>query len=116
MFHCVVLIRTEVSEECIASFIRATGIGELGTLEVTSNRSTLRRMSQILLILMMEAIRCSETSVPTRATLLNIPEDGILLLQLSHYRNFSESLSYSQVINHAILPPRRVEILTKSFN
>jgi hypothetical protein len=39
----VVLIRTEVSEERIASIIRVTKIGELDKLAVTSNRHTLRR-------------------------------------------------------------------------
>jgi hypothetical protein len=35
------LVRTDVSEECIASIIRVTRISELGTtLAVTSNRST----------------------------------------------------------------------------
>jgi hypothetical protein len=38
---CVALVRTDVSEELSASFIRVTGIGELGTtLAVTSNRRT----------------------------------------------------------------------------
>jgi hypothetical protein len=48
MLHCVVLVRTDVSEELSASFIRVTRIGELGaTLAVTSNRRTLRRNTSI---------------------------------------------------------------------
>jgi hypothetical protein len=40
----VALVRTDVSEEPGASFIRVTKIGELGTtLAATSNRRTLRR-------------------------------------------------------------------------
>jgi hypothetical protein len=40
----VALVRTDVSEELSASFIRVTRIGELGTtLAVTSNRHALRR-------------------------------------------------------------------------
>jgi hypothetical protein len=43
MLRRVALVRTDVSEE-LASFIRVTRIGELGTsLAVTSNRRTLRR-------------------------------------------------------------------------
>jgi hypothetical protein len=39
----VALVRTDVSEDYSASFIRVTRIGELGTtLAVTSNRRTLR--------------------------------------------------------------------------
>jgi hypothetical protein len=53
----VALVRTDVSEEFSASFIRVTRIGALGT--------TL-------------AVRSFETSALTRATLRNIPEDGIL--------------------------------------
>jgi hypothetical protein len=44
MLRRVALVRTDVSEELRASFIRVRRIGELGTtLAVTSNRSTLRR-------------------------------------------------------------------------
>jgi hypothetical protein len=44
MLRCVALVRTSVSEELGASFIRVTRIGQLGTsLSVNSNRRTLRR-------------------------------------------------------------------------
>jgi hypothetical protein len=44
MLHRVALVRTDVSEELSASFIRVTRLGELETtLAVTSNRRTLRR-------------------------------------------------------------------------
>jgi hypothetical protein len=61
MLRRVAVVRTDVSEEPIASIIRVTRIDELGTMlgSVVSS-------SAILVTLMMEAIRC------------NIPEDGIL--------------------------------------
>jgi hypothetical protein len=64
MLRRVALVRTDVSEELSASFIRVTRIGELGTtLAVTSNRSTLRRNTNG--ISSQRELSFSETSVLT---------------------------------------------------
>jgi hypothetical protein len=76
MWRLVALVRTDLSEESIASIIRLKRIGELGTL-VTSNPANVPS-SLIRSTLKMEAIRSSETSVLTRATRRHIIEDGIL--------------------------------------
>jgi hypothetical protein len=75
MLRSVAFVRTDVSEELSAFFIRVTRIGELVTL-------------------MKEALSSSEMSVLTRATRRNIPEDAIFH---SHHRenlkSFNEAVS-----------------------
>jgi hypothetical protein len=88
MLRGVVLVRNDVPEERNASIIRVRRISELGTtIAVISNGSTLRRLVNANLILMMEAIRSSETSDLKRATRNNIPADGILHRDRRKYLN-----------------------------
>jgi hypothetical protein len=76
------LVRPEVSEEHIASIIKVTKIGELGT--TLGVRSMLRRHTK------------SETSALTGATRHHIPEDGIL--PSDRRENLKFYICYSKLI------------------
>jgi hypothetical protein len=77
-------VRTDGLEECSASIITVTRIGEPGTTFVVTSTSMLLvranvvPSSPILVTLMMEALSSSETSVLTTAIRRNIPEVGIV--------------------------------------
>jgi hypothetical protein len=73
----VALVRTDVSEELSASFIRVI-IGELG---ITLAIASYWRMCVL-------ALSSSETSVLTRATRLNIPENAFLQSRIPSAPNF----------------------------
>jgi hypothetical protein len=67
MLPWVALVKTEVSEELIASIIRMKRIGELGKFAVISNRSNLRRNAMY--------IACKQHFF---SACVKIAEDGIL--------------------------------------
>jgi hypothetical protein len=81
MWLRVLLARTDISEERIASIIRVERIGELRTtLLVTSNYKMLWTTSDSLIFftLMTEAVSTSETLLLTRATRSHMQEEYIL--------------------------------------
>jgi hypothetical protein len=116
MLHRVALVRIDVSEELSASFITVTRIGELGTtIAVNGNGRTLRRNRRLLavasivpsspiLVTLMEALNSSETSVRTRTTGRNVPEDAIVgILSLGIKYSYLKSITHSQIQKEAFV-------------
>jgi hypothetical protein len=109
MLGRVALVRTDVSEELSDSFIRVF-LRSVRRLLVTTS---VVPSSPILVALIKEALNSSETSVLTRTTLCNIPEDTI-----HHYLDTVQVLTKSYLDTMLLLTKAYMDIsqvLTKDY-
>jgi hypothetical protein len=91
MLRHVTLVRTDVSEELSTYFITVTRIGELGTLAVTSNRSTLRRNTKILFLHSVRRLLVT-AKVPSSPILVTVMEGGAKFFRnVGSYKSHSAS-------------------------
>jgi hypothetical protein len=96
MWCCVDLMRTDVSEECVASIFSEIIYKRGNALAVGEHVSSLSNFSTVT----MEATRSSETLVLTRPTQLLIPEDEIL--QCLEFSNIFVGKRSSSIPQHKI--------------
>jgi hypothetical protein len=92
MLHRVVHVTIDVLEERIASIIRVTRIGELGTLAVSSNRSMLQRntMCSIYFVLFLRCmLRLLVTTdvVPSSPILVVLMEGDTFLQNVGSHKS-----------------------------
>jgi hypothetical protein len=101
MLRRVALVRTYVSEELSASFIRVTRIGELGpTLAVTSNQRTLRR--KLCLVCHISSGMCAGSRFST-ASYLRKQNKHRLQAEVCCYKTWNTAFAIKMFVHEAEL-------------
>jgi hypothetical protein len=77
MLRCVALVRTDVSEELSASFIRVSRIGELGMLAVTGNRRMMQRNSHLVFLRSVHRLLVTANIVRSSPILVTLMKEAL---------------------------------------